>query len=766
MNPLLRYPATSRLLSSAAGAWSSAGLGLNHPVAVGLLAALSLACLMWLSRHPQAHPSGHGRQSGSGRHSGSPGNPARQRRHTLIRVVISCALFAALGAGLVGASLSFSRTAPERLDAEVQILSDPDQSDSGFYRARAAGPTGGMTLISQVPLPAAGTAAQVTGTLRREGPELTVFADSVEPTAAPAWHWQVRRALRDHLSRAAGDAHAGARLLPGLVIGDTSSLTGQEEDELRAVSLTHITAVSGANISLVGLSVLALARLVTPRRGIGLSAAAAVSACYVFIVGPDPSVIRAAGMGLIGVMAMVRGTGRAGIAMLALAVTGLLCLRPDLATAAGFVLSVAATAALIVLSTPLTNLLMRLGMPRFAAQLIAVPVCAQLGVLPVTVALGQAPGAWSVAANMAAAPAVGAATIIGLAVMCTLPLTLLPAGLIITQWLALPGTVLGWWIMAVARFFAALPGAHSTWPAGLAGLLLACVVAAAGGTAIIAKRRLRAWAGLIAAAALGAGALIPLLRPPLSTDWVVAACNVGQGSATAVRTGDGQAVLIDTGDDPQLLDDCLTALRVRTVVLLVSHFDRDHVGAAAQVPRGGRDLAAWYLSELVSTSADAAALTRVLGKEPQPVLKGSVLTVGDARIEVLWPPPQPGLDSNGGSLVLRISVPTAQQQVSVVVPGDVGADEQRRLKNQLEPADILIAPHHGSRDIEPGFFAGVHAQAGIISVGENSYGHPTRAALLAFGNIPVLRTDQCGTIVITAARRLAGQGVGCSAQLG
>ena len=76
----------------------------------------------------------------------------------------------------------------------------------------------------------------------------------------------------------------------------------------------------------------------------------------------------------------------------------------------------------------------------------------------------------------------------------------------------------------------------------------------------------------------------------------------------------------------------------------------------------------------------------------------------------------------------------------------------------LKPADVLAAPHHGSADLDETYFDAADAGLGVISVGAaNPYGHPTTRALAAFGASPVLRTDECGSIVIDAHRRVSSR---------
>src|SRR5699024_5354334 len=112
---------------------------------------------------------------------------------------------------------------------------------------------------------------------------------------------------------------------------------------------------------------------------------------------------------------ILRPAGTPTLAVLATAVTILLIGRPHLATEIGFGLSVCATAALVVLAPPLTRALTDRGVPRLLAVALAVPAAAQAGCTPLLVVLAPSMSPWAVLANVAAAPAVAPATVLGLA---------------------------------------------------------------------------------------------------------------------------------------------------------------------------------------------------------------------------------------------------------------------------------------------------------------------------------------------------------------
>lgn len=229
------------------------------------------------------------------------------------------------------------------------------------------------------------------------------------PAPGPA---AVAAAIRDGLARSTG-ALAGETgdLLRGLTIGDTGGLTPATVEHFRRSGLSHLVAVSGSNVAIVlGAVVLLAARLPHKLRlvlcGLGL-------VLFVLIVGPEPSVLRAAVMGGIGLCALAWGRRAEPLHALGLAVLVVLAFRPSLVLSVGLQLSVAATAGIVLWTTSLARSLRFL--PRVAALGLAATVAAQAAVAPLLVGtFGELSLAGPVA-NLLAMPAVAPATIFGLA---------------------------------------------------------------------------------------------------------------------------------------------------------------------------------------------------------------------------------------------------------------------------------------------------------------------------------------------------------------
>lgn len=282
-----------------------------------------------------------------------------------------------------------------------------------------------------------------------------------------------------------GDAGA---LLPGVTVGDTSAVPQDLRDAMRASGLTHLTAVSGAHFALVATLVLAAVSAVRAPPWAQAASVGLATAGMLLLVHPEPSVVRAAAMGLVGVLGLARGRPARAPAALAAAVVVLLVADPWLGGELGFALSVAATAGLVLLGTALARRWSgRLG--RTAATALAVPVAAQLACGPLVLLGGGSVSPWGVVANLVAAPAVAPATLLGLAATLVAPWC--PAGA------AVPGALAGaacWWIGAVARAAAAVPS--PVWLSGAAGVATLVVTSLATGRLLLGPtRRDRATAG-------------------------------------------------------------------------------------------------------------------------------------------------------------------------------------------------------------------------------------------------------------------------------
>lgn len=278
---------------------------------------------------------------------------------------------------------------------------------------------------------------------------------------------RVAQTVRERFAFAARDALPGdqAAILPGLVLGDTSAVTAATTAEFRIAGLTHLTAVSGANVTIVCGAVLLSARLIGPRPAVGLAALALV--VFVVVVQPTASVLRAAVMGAIALVAVLSGRRRQAIPALSATVIVLMVAAPQLAVDLGFALSVSATAALVVLAPAWSSRLVARGWPKPLADALCIALAAQLVTAPLVAAISGRFSLVAVLANCAVAVIIPPITVLGTA-----------AAALVSWWPAAAGLLIRftgpelWWLLQVAHTAAALPGAAVPVPAGWSGVLV------------------------------------------------------------------------------------------------------------------------------------------------------------------------------------------------------------------------------------------------------------------------------------------------------
>jgi competence protein ComEC len=610
-----------------------------------------------------------------------------------------------------------------------------------------------------------GTPVTATGRLAPAGGgDLTSAVLSVsgapESVGAVPWEQRAAGALRAGLRRACAPLPPGpGGLLPGLVDGDTTGLDPAVADDFRATGMTHLVAVSGANVAIVLSVVLLLARWCRagPRLAAGLCALALVG--FVILARPSPSVLRAAAMGGLGLVALAAGRPRAAVPALAATVVLLILVDPAQAGDAGFALSVFATAGLLLIAPPLRDALRRRRVPAGIAEALAIPAAAEFACAPVIAGISGAVSLVAIPANLLAEPAVAPATILGVAAaLLSVPW---PAGAAFLAWL---GSWPARWLVTVAGFGAGVPDGVLGWPGGGGGALLLALLLIAG---LFAVRRpaVRLVVAVCAVAAVLGAAPVRLVTggwPPAAATMVV--CDVGQGDAAVLPVGPGQAVVVDAGPEPIATDRCLRGLGIREVPLLViTHFHADHAGGVAGVFRGRR-IGAVATSPFPEPAAGHAAVLAAAAGQGAPVFvpaAGWTWAAGLLRLTLLGPVARvtgTSSDPNNNSLVMLAQA--AGQRL--LLASDAQAEEQAQILATAGGAglraEVLKVAHHGSADQDVAFLTAIRPAVALVSVGVgNPYGHPNAAMLdrLRRDGARVLRTDLDGDL----AAVVDGQGL-------
>ncbi|MFB7913356.1 ComEC/Rec2 family competence protein [Streptomyces sp. NPDC056061] len=814
-------------------AWAGAALALGTPgrwttTGVMVCVGTALVLLAWSGAPlPRAF---RGNRSGPGGGPADDGSAAgrRWRARTTVTATATALLCAAAGAASAGLHGADVRQGPvhglarqfARIEAEVTVTSDARQTVPrvrGDHSTPASllmdaeitrliGPDGAITrlrtpvllivrpdgatarwqqLLPSTRLHIGGRLApplhegeRNAAVLRPEGkgpPRIIGPPSSVHRTAGA-----LRAGLRRATDRLDPDARA---LLPGLVVGDTSRLTPELHEAFRATDLTHLMAVSGANLAILlalligppGIALRAERRGLAPRLGIPLRLTAllggGLTLAFVIVCRPEPSVLRAAACGLITLLAIGTGRRRSLIPALAAAVLLLVLYDPWMARSYGFVLSVLATGALLTIAPPWADALRRRRVPPRISEALAAAAAAQAVCAPVVVLLASQVSLVAIPCNLLAEFAVAPATVLGFAALAVAPVAMPAAELL--------AGIAGWpagWIASVARTGAGLPGAAIDWPDGGKGAVLL-----AGLTALVllfARRAARhPWICTAAALLLVLAVLrpVPLTRvltgwPP--PDWAFAMCDVGQGDALVLAAGDAAGVVVDTGPDPGLVDRCLSDLGISEVPLLVlTHFHADHVRGLPGVLRG-RAVGAIQTTSLDEPPEQVAFVRRTAAASGVPLIRtvpGERRRIGPLQWQVLWPVGGTGAAdaATGATSPMSGAAPVPQDPndasitlyvraggLTLLLLGDLEPPAQQGLLRRypaLPPVDVLKVAHHGSAHQDPALLRSVRPGLALVSAGkDNPYGHPAPRTLdaLGAGGARVLRTDKDGAIAV------------------
>ena len=575
---------------------------------------------------------------------------------------------------------------------------------------------------------------------------------AAKPSAANFVREEFLKSLR-------GVSSDSSALVAGLSIGDTSKFDPTFEERLKLLSLTHLNAVSGANCAIVvaavywGLGFMVRKRI--PRTLLALVALCA----YVLLVGAEASVVRAALMATIVLLAIARGVWP--LAALSLTASVMLLINPHFATDYGFTLSVFATAGILVIA-PLLHARFSQKLPAALSLSLAVTVAAQLWCMPFLLQLAEGLPTYAVIANLLAEPVVAPITVLGILAATLAPMA--PAVSGVLTWLA---SVFAQWIVVVSSWLVTMPAVTATWHSGFVGMLV--LVAALSAWLLRANKLATSGIVLVLCFELLANGVATVRAVSwLPREWEIVNCDVGQGDALVIRNS-GKTAVVDVGRTDEPIDSCLSQLGVKVIDLLVlTHFDQDHAGGISGALAGRK-----VLEALVSPFADDRP-TAVLARRAltdRAVVRNGHIGVSGQLGEVTWQVLNPSSsaseaeDSNDASLVMQ----WRSASWTLFTLADLGERGQMRVAQRFAyefrsaGPRILKVSHHGSADQYPELIEAMRPNLALISVGkENGYGHPTKRTLelLERTGAKVLRTDLQGGLAVTGDLRFAVAGGG------
>jgi competence protein ComEC len=666
--------------------------------------------------------------------------------------------------------------APERVLLEGALKTDPKETSLGWSATalvrRVEWPDGAATLRSSVwisgsdavPHARRGDEVRLEGVLRV--PDDEGFAEALEHKGIPAQlqlqtftrlgpsssafvraTQSVRRIVGRSIERVFPRKEAG--LLLGLLLGDDSQLDPGLERDFRASGLSHLLVVSGGNVAMVLAPVLAATALLRlsrwPKFAVGFGAVA----FFTILTGAEPSVLRAGVMACLALVGVLSGRPRTTASILSAAVLGLLVLDPWLVWSVGFQLSVTATAGMVALASPLAERFGRL-LPRSVATAAGATISAQLGVTPILLYHFHEVPLVTLPANLAAFPLVAPSLLLG-ASAAAAGAAWLPAGGLVGALAILPMR----WLELVADHLGKAPVGYLTAEGG--PLVLVGGIALVGAIVVWIRTGWKPSRPMVAvaiatmpffvwASALGNG-------PPEA--FTARFFDVGQGDAALLTTPEGGAVLVDGGPERDQVATELSALGVKRLdIVVASHPHADHIvglpSILARLPVGLL-LQPGCEDEPSPLQADLDAAIEDEGVAVRNPRAGDTIWVGLLRLDVLSPDrcwTGTESDANNDAIVIRA---TYAGDVVLIASEPEEPAQEWLLESEIDlQADVLKVPHHGAATSVPAFFDAVHADAAIVSVGDNDYGHPTAFTLdaLAASGAQVWRTDRQGTITV------------------
>ena len=584
--------------------------------------------------------------------------------------------------------------------------------------------------------------------------ELTV--EKAEKTPLSCYPALLAAKLKDRIDLAFPADTAG--FAKAILTGDRSGLSYQTRNELSITGIAHIVAVSGMHVSLlVGIIMV----LCLQRRKLATLICIPVMIFFAAMLGFGASVTRAVIMNSVLLLAPLVRRENDPPTSLGLALLLMLAFNPWAIANVSLQLSFSCMAGIFLLAPRIFNRCMKLvnGDELREKHAILYRVCRCAAVTFST----------SIAATVFTAPLVASA--FG-SVSLIAPLTNLLNFSILSAIFTLS------FFAALAAFVYVPLGALIAWPASwlirfvlwLTGLLAKLPFAAVytGSGYIVAwllaaylmifvfflcrKERYRVRLLLAALLVTLAGAVLFSMHG--TTGVTLKVFDVGQGQCIFLQN-DANAVMIDCGGDEEDYDgeqaarSLLTSGYTSIDALILTHYDSDHTCGAMQFLSRIR-VKQLIVPDLPDQTGNRERILRYAEQADIPVLlvtRDIMLNFGGGTL-VLYAPEDP--DVKNASLSALMS----DEEYDILITGDMGMDGELVLlaTKDLPDLEVLIAGHHGSKySTCEALLRQTMPETVIISVGENSYGHPAQEVLdrIAAIGAAVYRTDLDGTITIT-----------------
>ena len=545
-----------------------------------------------------------------------------------------------------------------------------------------------------------------------------------------------------------------APFLQALLTGDRSGFSYADKNALSLAGVSHVVAISGMHVSIL----LAMLLLFLRRRGLAAAIGIPVVVCYALLTGAAPSVIRAAVMQILLLLAPLVKREEDTPTSLCAAMLVILLQNPWAVADLSFQLSFASMAGLLLFGNRLYHAMARRArrkLPALAAKLRAAlfaSVSASLGAMVFTTPLVAC------SFDLVSLAAIGVNFLVLWAVsLCfQLGLVICLVGFVLPGVAAFFAGLLSWlvryfwWIVrGAARLPFAAVYTSSVYLAAwvvFAYLLLAVF--------LLQKQKRPLQFALCLAVSLAASVGLSWLENSLA-EVQTTVLDVGQGQCVLLEV-DGKSILVDCGGSnpeeagEQAARALLAHGKFHLDLLLLTHYDADHAGGAAYL-LGRIPVRQLYLPPVDTESALCTAIGQAAaetGTTLEYLQEDRTLHLGQSQLQIFGPVSR--LPGNDGGL----SVLCSRGDYDILITGDMSLDGEARLLalHTLPKVEVMLAGHHGAATSTGApLLAAVRPEIAVISVGRgNWYGHPRAETMerLRSCGAAIYRTDQNGTVTI------------------
>lgn len=578
------------------------------------------------------------------------------------------------------------------------------------------------------------------GYVRRSASNTRVEAFDATPMA---WIDRWREMVRQRFETVLPDSPCRG-VLVALVVGDQASIPEAQWALFRATGTTHLMSISGLHVTLIAVLMAGLAgflwrrvprlMLRLPAQKAALPVGVLAAGFYVLIAGAGVPALRTFCMLLVAAIALFSGRAAGASRIMAAALLCVLLLDPWALLSAGFWLSFGAVGALLLIGGSTRDASSAGALRQWVTEWVRTQWAVTVLALPILLGLFQQFSLVSPLANLLAIPVISMLVTPLAMLFSLLPL---PSVALFADWL----TGL---LMRFLQLLADFPMAMWQQAAPPSWLMVACVLAAL--WALLPRGVPARWTGLLA--------FIPLLsfmpERPAAGEMQVNVLDVGQGLAVHIQTA-SRDLLFDTGPQYSPETDAgqrilLPWLRAKGVnhldELVISHADNDHSGGAASL------LANLPVRVWASSLPEDHPL-RALPVPHRRCAAGDTWEADGVRFAFLHPAEDFSGNGNDRSCVLKVSSPYG----GVLLSGDISQRSEAFLLGTQRAglaADVLLAPHHGSRtSSSAGFIAAVGARHVVFTAGYlNRFHHPAPDIVARYEapEVSLYRSDRDGLV--------------------